>query len=44
MLRCRDELYSGLMLLFEQGRDTVGKVPTFMVCGRLLLILAKDGS
>jgi hypothetical protein len=27
---------------FEQGRDTVGKVATFMVCGWFLLKSAKD--
>jgi hypothetical protein len=30
------------MLGFEQSHDTVGKVATFMVCGWLLLKLAKD--
>jgi hypothetical protein len=30
------------MLGFEQGQDTVGKVATFMVCGRFLLESAKD--
>jgi hypothetical protein len=30
------------MLEFEQGRDTVGKVATFMVCGCFLLQSAKD--
>jgi hypothetical protein len=27
---------------FEQGQDKVGKVATFMVCGRFLLESAKD--
>jgi hypothetical protein len=27
---------------FEQGHDTVGKVATFMVCGRFLLESAKN--
>jgi hypothetical protein len=27
---------------FEQGRDTMAKVATFMVCGWFLLELAKD--
>jgi hypothetical protein len=30
------------MLGFEQGKDTVWKVATFMICGWFLLELAKD--
>jgi hypothetical protein len=30
------------MLGFEQGRDTMGKVATFIVCGLFLLKSAKD--
>jgi hypothetical protein len=39
--RC-DLTHSAQMSGFEQGRDTVGKVATFRVCGWFLLELVKD--